>query len=86
MSEQQYDCECGNCLSPAPHFDDCPVCGAAPHKGEGWRIECLSCGAVELGDRGRSVEHDIIMHRTEHCPQAEFDVAATGTAENEDHD
>jgi hypothetical protein len=66
--------ECWNCESPTTEKGECDVCGTEPHEGEGWRIECVECGATEYGDRGRNVEHDMLMHRMENCPDARFEV------------
>lgn len=68
--------ECANCLSLTTEFGDCSVCGADPHKGEGYRIECKECGAIEHGDRGQNVQFDMRYHRDHSCQGAEFEVTA----------
>lgn len=75
QSEQEtYHFECDNCLSPTNEHGPCVVCGAEPHEGEGYRIECEQCGSVAFGDRGSSVQHDMTMHRMRHCSKAVFKV------------
>lgn len=66
--------ECWNCESPVSENGPCDVCGCEPHQGEGWRIECVECGCIAYGDRGQNVEHDMLMHRVKHCPDARFQV------------
>jgi len=39
-----------------------------------YRIECLSCGAVEHGDPGDDIAWDKRYHRMHHCWDAEFEV------------
>lgn len=75
-AEETLEFECGNCLLETTEFDDCPVCGAAPYKGEGYRIECLDCGSIAFGDPGADVQHDMWHHREHYCPGAEFEVRA----------
>jgi len=72
--EQERDYECWNCESPNEKDGPCEICGTDPHDGDGWRLECVKCETVAYGDRGRNVEHDMFMHRIEHCSEARFKV------------
>lgn len=74
--EEELGYECANCLSAAPKNCDCPVCGAEPHDGEGYRVECCECGATEIGGHGADAQWDMRYHRIHHCPDAAFEVTA----------
>ena len=41
-----------------------------------YRIECLECGAVQVGDVGGDISWDQRYHRMHHCPDANFEVSS----------
>jgi len=74
--DERHDYECWNCHAPCPENGLCPVCGTAPHDGDGWKAECLQCGEVLTHERGTGALHEMMMHRLDDCSEAEFEVTA----------
>jgi hypothetical protein len=64
--------ESGQCTSGTEHYGGVEVTDGVAE--EIYRIECLDCGAVQIGDTGDNIDWDKRYHRMHHCPDADFEV------------